>query len=72
MVLPGVLLELAGDTEIEILRLRLERDGDESIHPMIARAAEVRLLRRSITASVGRAETDSKFLVRPAFGVVVR
>ncbi|MGI8431897.1 MAG: hypothetical protein ACR2MW_06360, partial [Chthoniobacterales bacterium] len=59
MVLPGVLMELAADTEIEILRLRLDRDGDESIHPMIAREAEVRLLRGSITASVGQARTDS-------------
>lgn len=70
MVLPGVLMELAADTEIEILRLRLERDGDESIHPMIAREAEVRLLRGSITASVGQAATDSQLLVHTSFGIV--
>ncbi len=70
MVLPGVLIELAGDTEIEIVRLRLERDGNESIHPMIAREAEIRLLRGSITASVGQAETDSQFLVHTSFGTI--
>ncbi|MGI8431779.1 MAG: hypothetical protein ACR2MW_05735, partial [Chthoniobacterales bacterium] len=51
-------------------RLRLDRDGDESIHPMIAREAEVRLLRGSITASVGQARTDSDLLVRTPFGIV--
>ncbi len=71
MLLPGVLVEIAGDTEIEISQLRLVRDGDETIHPMIARDARVRLRRGTVIVSVGRAQTDSFLLVETPAGTLV-
>ena len=53
MLLPGILVELAADTEIEIIRLRLVRDGDETIRPMTAREASLELIRRD-AGSFGR------------------
>lgn len=43
MLLPGVLVQIIGPAKLEMLRLRLARDGDENIHPMVAREASVRL-----------------------------
>lgn len=71
MLLPGVLVELAGEAEIEILQLRLVRDGDETIHPMIARDARVRLRRGTLIASVGQAQTDSYLFVETPTGTLV-
>src|SRR5437870_2580945 len=48
LLLPGVLVALARDTEIEIQELRLARDGDETIRPMTSREAKLRLLRGAL------------------------
>jgi hypothetical protein len=59
MILPGVLIELAGESEIEIQELNLERDGDETIQPMTARKAHIRLTRGRLIATVSLAPTES-------------
>lgn len=71
MLLPGVLIELAGDAEIEIRQLRLLRDGDETIHPMIARDARIRLQRGTLVALVVQAQTDSHLFVETPAGTLV-
>ena len=68
MLLPGILVELAADTEIEIIRLRLVRDGDETIRPMNAREASLELIRGTLVASVGQAQTRSRIFVQTAAG----
>ena len=65
LLLPGVLVELTGNTEIEIKQLRLARDGDETIGPMTAREAKVRLVRGTLIGSVGHAQMRSKILELP-------
>lgn len=69
-LLPGILVQLQGQTEIEIIRLLLARDGDETIHPMTVRAASVRLVRGSLVASVGQAQTDSSLSIETPAGTV--
>lgn len=59
MLLPGILIELAGESEIEIHELHLERDGDENIQPMTVRNAHIRLLRGTLVATVSLAPTES-------------
>ena len=59
MLLPGVLIELAAESEIEIQQLNLERDGDETIQPMTARKAHIRLSRGTLIATVSLAPTES-------------
>ena len=59
MLLPGLLIELSGESEIEILELQLERDGDETIQPMTARKAHIRLSRGTLIATVSLAPTES-------------
>lgn len=70
LLLPGIRVELEAETEIEIERLRLARDGDESIRPMIAREASIRLLRGVIFVSVGRAPTRSELKIKTDAGIV--
>lgn len=57
MLLPGILVEATGESEIEITQLLLARDGDETIHPMKRREATLRLTRGALCISVGRART---------------
>ena len=71
MLLPGVLVELAGAGEVEITQLRLVRDGDETIHPMVARDAKIRLHRGTLIASVGLAQTDSHLFVETPDGTLI-
>lgn len=71
LLLPGILIELRPDTEVEIERLRLSRDGDESIRPMIAREATIRLLRGALFATVGRAPTRSGLRIETLVGTVI-
>lgn len=68
MVLPGILVELAGETEIEITRLRLVRDGNETIHAMRAREASLRLLRGTLVAAIGQSQTRSRLFAQTAAG----
>jgi hypothetical protein len=68
MLLPGILVELTGETEIEITRLRFARDGDETIRPVTAREASLRLIRGTLVASVGQAQTRSRIFVQTAAG----
>jgi hypothetical protein len=68
MLLPGILVELAGDTEVDITKLRLERDGDESIHPMIAREAGLKLLHGKLIVVVEQAQTRSRLRVETQAG----
>ncbi len=70
LLLPGVLVELTGNTEIEIKQLRLARDGDETIGPMTAREAKVRLVRGTLIGSVGQAQMRSKILVETSAGAL--
>lgn len=69
-LLPGILVELAGNAEIEIAQLRLERDGDQTIHPMIARNARIRLNRGALIASIVQAQTDSHLFVETPDGTL--
>ncbi len=71
MLLPGLLIELAAESEIEIQQLSLVRDGDETIHPMVRREARVRLRRGTLIASVGRAQTDSFLFVETPAATLV-
>ena len=71
LLLPGILIELQPDTEVEIERLRLSRDGDESIRPMIAREATIRLLRGALFATVGHAPTRSGLEIETLVGSVI-
>jgi hypothetical protein len=68
MILPGILVELAGETEIEIIRLRFARDGDETIRPMTAREASLRLIRGTLIASVGQSQTRSRIFIQTRAG----
>ncbi len=70
LLLPGILLELQPDTEIEIEQLRLSRDGDESIRPMVARQATIRLRNGSLFATVGRVPTRSGLTIKSQTGSV--
>ncbi len=70
LVLPGVLVSLAGNTEIEIEHLRLQRNGDETIRPMVAREATLHLLRGTLTGAVGQAQARSKLVIHTAAGTL--
>jgi hypothetical protein len=71
MLLPGILVELAGESEIEITELLLSRDGDETIRPMKSREATLRLTRGTLCISVGRAPTGSRLRVITPAGTVI-
>ncbi len=68
MLLPGVLVELGAESEMKIERLQLTRDGDESLQPMTAREAHIRLERGRLVASVGLAPTESLLVVETPAG----
>ena len=68
MLLPGILVELAGETEIEITRLRFARDGDETIAPMKARDGSIRLRRGTLVVAVGQAQMRSRIFVQTPAG----
>lgn len=68
MILPGILVELAEETEIEITRLRLARDGDETIRPMTAREASLRLIRGTLVGSVGQSQIRSRIFIETKAG----
>lgn len=68
MILPGILVELAGETEIEIIRLRFARDGDETIRPMTAREASLRLIRGALVGCVGQSQTRSRIFIQTTAG----
>lgn len=71
MLLPGILVEATGESEIEITQLLLARDGDETIHPMKRREATLRLTRGALCLSVGRAPTGSRLRVITSAGTVI-
>ena len=68
MILPGILVELGGETEIEITQLRIARDGDETIRPMTAREGSLRLLRGTLVASVGQSQMRSRIFIQTTAG----
>lgn len=68
MLLPGILVELAGATEIEITRLRFARDGDETIRPMRAREASVRLLHGTLLVAIGQSQMRSRIFIQTPAG----
>ena len=68
MLLPGILVELAGETEIEIIRLRFARDGDETIRPMRAREASLRLARGTLFVAVGQSQMRSRIFIETPAG----
>ena len=68
MLLPGMLVGLAGDTEIQIEQLRLARDGNESIHPMTARQARIRILRGTLVVAINRVQTRAQLAVETPEG----
>ncbi len=69
-LLPGILVEGTGESQIQIEQLRLSRDGDETIRPMIAREATLRLTHGTLLLSVGRAPTHSRLRVVTPFGTL--
>ena len=71
LLLPGILVELSGAGEIEIRQLHLARNGDETIHPMRAREASVRLPRGLLLATIGQTQTRSHLSVETAAGRLV-
>ena len=68
MLLPGILVELAGATEIEITRLRFARDGDETLRPMQAREASLRLLRGTLVVAIGQSQMRSRIFIESPAG----
>lgn len=68
LLLPGVLVELEGETEIEITRLRFGRDGDETLRPMRAREASIRIHRGTLFAAVGQSQTRSRLFIETPAG----
>lgn len=70
-LVPGILVELSGETEIEIVQLRLARDGDESIRPMTLRAATIRLRRGTLVVSLDEAQTDPQLRIETPVGAVL-
>ena len=70
LLLPGILIELQPDTDVKIEGLRLSRNGDESIRPMIARKAAIRLMRGALFATVGHAPTRSGLEIQTEIGCV--
>lgn len=68
MLLPGMLLEVSGDAELEILELRVAKDGDENIHPMLGREARVRLRRGTVLAAVRPSQTRSRLFFETVAG----
>lgn len=71
MLLPGILVELKGDTEVELKGLRLEKDGDETIHPMRKRAATIRLGRGAIYVTIEQTQARSRLRIATAAGTLV-
>ncbi|HEY1769600.1 MAG TPA: FecR domain-containing protein [Chthoniobacterales bacterium] len=69
-LLPGIVVRLDPDSAIVIRPPRFARDGNESIHPMQAREARLRLLRGRLIASVGLAQTRSRLFVETAAGTL--
>ena len=70
MLLPGLLIELQGDTEIELTQLYFSKDGNELIDTMELRKARLRLFRGTLLVSVGRARTRSQVFVETTAGVL--
>lgn|GEM_PF-4099983 len=70
MLLPGIRVELAGESRAEIGSLRLGRDGDETIEPMTVRQATLNLSDGTLFASIGRVQTRSRLRVRMPFGTL--
>lgn len=68
MLLPGILVAMDGETEIEITRLRFARDGDETIRPMRAREASIRLRRGTLFVAIGQSQTRSRIFIETAAG----
>ena len=70
LLVPGVLVALAGDTEIEIEQLRLARDGNESVNPMTSREAKIQLRRGTLVVAVGQSQKRSKMVLQTGAGTV--
>lgn len=59
-LLPNVLVELAPSTVLEIAVLSLAKDGNDTIEPMRARIAHVRLIRGSLALSQRRVDVAAE------------
>jgi len=70
MILPGLLVELESESEIEIIDLRLKRDGYETTLPMRARRAKLRLLHGALSASVGRDPHHPRLMIETPVGTL--
>lgn len=68
MLLPGILVQLEGGTEIEITRLRFARNGDETLHPMKAREASIRLLHGTLFVVIGQSQMRSRIFIQTPAG----
>jgi hypothetical protein len=69
MLLPGILVELTEETQIEVVELHLSKDGDETIDPLKSREAKLRLSRGTLLVSVGRAQAHAQVFVETNAGV---
>jgi hypothetical protein len=69
MLLPGLLVQLDGRTEIELTELKFSKDGNELEHGMKSRDARMRLLQGTLLVSLGRAQTRTRLFVETKAGV---
>jgi hypothetical protein len=70
LLVPGVLVELVGDTEMEIDELRLTRNGNENIHPMLSREATIRLRRGTLVGALSESQKRSKMTLQTNAGTL--
>lgn len=70
MILPGIWAELDGGSELELVALLLERNGDDWIHPMRKRQATVRLVQGSIYIALQQSQTRSRLIIHTPVGTV--
>ena len=69
--LPNCLLHLEGDTDLEILRIALTKDGNETGADMRARYVDLKLTRGRILASHIWGEAVARFTVATAHGQLI-
>ena len=70
MLLPGLLIELEEETEIEITQLYFSKDGNELIDTPELRKARLALSRGALLASVRRGRTRTQLFVETKAGVL--
>jgi hypothetical protein len=71
VLLPNILVQLGPNTRLEIMRIAVAKDGNETGNAMLGRYADVKLLSGRMFVSHGWGEATAKFTVVTAHGELV-